>query len=95
MLRTGARWQDIPPEYGNTTNILRRFYRWRDNGVWVAILEVLLEHPEYDWLTNSESPRYSGSLAGQLWPWMRLFKENDLLKQAHLPPKLAQQLTAR
>jgi transposase len=95
VLNTGARWQDLPKEYGKSSNILRRFYRWRDSGAWKPILEILIDDPDYHWLTSNEAPRYTGALAGQLWPWMRLFKEEEFLKPSVLPQKLAQQLKAR
>ena len=30
ILRTGAPWRDLPPEYGGWKNTHRRFCRWRD-----------------------------------------------------------------
>jgi transposase len=30
ILRTGAPWRDLPPDYGDWKNIHRRFCRWRD-----------------------------------------------------------------
>ena len=107
MLKTGARWQDIPLQYGNTQNILRRFYRWRDKGIWVYILEVLISEPGFEWLTNDEvcvktyigmpfttkdnqSIRaHGGVCAGNIWPWMRLFKETDVFS-GRLPQFVAQ-----
>ena len=40
ILRTGAPWRDLPPEYGDWKNTNRRFCRWRDKGVW----EKLFNH---------------------------------------------------
>ena len=34
ILRTGAPWRDLPPDYGGWKNTHRRFCRWRDRGVW-------------------------------------------------------------
>ena len=30
ILRTGAPWRDLPPDYGDWRNTHRRFCRWRD-----------------------------------------------------------------
>ena len=30
ILRTGAPWHDLPPDYGGWSNTHRRFIRWRD-----------------------------------------------------------------
>ena len=50
ILRTGARWRDLPPDYGDWKNTQRRFCRWRDRGVWEKLLDVLMEDPDYEWL---------------------------------------------
>ncbi len=34
ILRTGAPWRDVPPDYGDWKNTHRRFCRWRDKGLW-------------------------------------------------------------
>ena len=43
ILRTGAPWRDLPPEYGGWSNTHRRFIRWRDKGIWEKLLEVLID----------------------------------------------------
>lgn len=50
ILRTGAPWRDLPESYGNWNSTYRRFCRWRDKGVWEAILEALIGDSNYDWL---------------------------------------------
>ncbi len=50
ILRTGAPWRDLPPDYGDWKNTHRRFCRWRDKGVWEKLLETLSEEPELKWL---------------------------------------------
>lgn len=50
ILRTGAPWRDLPPDYGDWKNTHRRFCRWRDKGVWEKLLEVLVVEPDYEWL---------------------------------------------
>ena len=50
ILRTGAPWRDLPPEYGGWSNTHRRFIRWRDAGVWERLLEVCIDEPDMEWL---------------------------------------------
>ena len=50
ILRTGAPWRDLPPAYGGWKNTHRRFCRWRDRGIWEALLEVLIDEPDFEWL---------------------------------------------
>ncbi|WP_300858289.1 IS5 family transposase, partial [uncultured Desulfovibrio sp.] len=50
ILRTGAPWRDLPPEYGDWKNTHRRFCRWRDKGIWEHILSRLMDMPDFEWL---------------------------------------------
>ncbi len=50
IIRTGAPWRNLPPDYGGWSNTHRRFIRWRDKGIWEKLLEVLIDHPDYEWL---------------------------------------------
>ncbi len=50
ILRTGAPWRDLPPDYGDWKNTHRRFCRWRDKGIWESLLEMLIDDPDYEWL---------------------------------------------
>jgi hypothetical protein len=49
-LRTGPPWRDLPGDYGDWKNTHRRFCRWRDRGVWEALLEHLVAAPDFEWL---------------------------------------------
>jgi transposase len=69
ILRTGAPWRDLPPDYGGWSNTHRRFIRWRDKGVWEALLERLIEQPDYEWLMIDAShikvhPHAAGARGG-------------------------------
>ena len=50
ILRTGAPWRDLPPDYGDWKNTHRRFCRWRDKGLWEKLLEKLSVDPDFEWL---------------------------------------------
>jgi len=49
-LRTGAPWRDLPPDYGKWGTVYQRFRRWRDSGVWEAVLEAVVDDPDFEWL---------------------------------------------
>ena len=48
ILRTGAPWRDLPPDYGDWKNTHRRFCRWRDKGIWEGLLEQLVDESDYE-----------------------------------------------
>ncbi len=50
IMRTGAPWRDLPPDFGDWKNTHRRFCRWRDKGVWEKLLEILINEPDFEWL---------------------------------------------
>jgi transposase len=50
ILRTGAPWRDLPPDYGDWKNTHRRFSRWRDKGIWEKLFEALIDDPDFEWL---------------------------------------------
>jgi len=69
ILRTGAPWRDLPPDYGDWKNTHRRFCRWRDKGNWEAILEQLIVEPDFEWLMIDAShikvhPHAAGAIGG-------------------------------
>ena len=69
ILRTGAPWRDLPPQYGGWSNTHRRFIRWRDKGIWEKILEELIDAPDYEWLLIDAShfkvhPHAAGARGG-------------------------------
>ena len=55
ILRTGAPWRDLPPDYGGWCNTHRRCIRWRNQGVWERLLEVLIDDLDYEWLVIDAS----------------------------------------
>lgn len=53
VLRTGARWQDLPRECGSDTTCHRRLQDWQREGIWEriwrAFLKSLDEEGKLDW----------------------------------------------
>ena len=42
VLRSGARWADLPERYGPPTTIYNRFNRWRRAGVWDRLMDAIV-----------------------------------------------------
>ena len=69
ILRTGAPWRDLPPDYGDWKNTHRRFCRWRDRGVWAMLLDAVMDEPDFEWLMIDASyikahPHSAGARGG-------------------------------
>jgi transposase len=69
ILRTGAPWRDLPPDYGDWKNTHRRFSRWRDKGIWEKLFKALMDDPDFEWLMIDAShakihPHAAGAKGG-------------------------------
>ena len=53
VLRTGARWRDMPPQYPSGVTCWRRLRRWQELGVWQKawrqVLRELDRRGRIDW----------------------------------------------
>lgn len=53
VLKTGARWRDLPVEYPSPSTCWRRLKRWHDDGLWLKLWRKFLgeldERGRIDW----------------------------------------------
>ena len=69
IIRTGAPWRDLPPQYGKFGAVNRRYKRWCDKHHWDYILAELMEEPDCEWLMVDSShckvhPHAAGAVGG-------------------------------
>ena len=50
ILRTGAPWRDLPPDYGHWNTTAHRFGRWQKSGQWAKLLSEVSDDPDFEWL---------------------------------------------
>ena len=50
VLRTGAPWLDLPPDYGDWSSTRRRFIRGRNQNVWAELQEAPVDDPDFEGL---------------------------------------------
>jgi transposase len=50
MARSGARWRDLPEQFGDYETVKRRYYRWIEMGVLDGILAALAREADLEWL---------------------------------------------
>ncbi len=108
ILRTGAPWRDLPPDYGGWKNTHRRFCRWRDKGLWESLLEELIVEPDFEWLmidaTHSKVHPHAAGAKGSnqgmgrttaryTWPWMRMVCRSERLLH-QVPQRIVQKISA-
>ena len=43
ILRSGARWHDLPERYGKYKSVHKRFVRWARGGVWERVFAALVK----------------------------------------------------
>ena len=63
VLRTGARWQDLPDRYPSPTTCWRRLRLWEDQGVWLDVWRKFLSMLDSDGLLDWEEAFIDGSFA--------------------------------
>ena len=50
ILRSGARWSDLPERYGKYKTVHKRFTRWAANKVWERIFKALIKDRDNEYL---------------------------------------------
>ena len=69
IVRTGAPWRDLPPQYGKFNAVNRRYVRWCTKGIWEFILAEIIDEPDMEWLMIDAShckvhPHAAGAAGG-------------------------------
>jgi len=63
VLRSGARWRDLPPQYPSGVTCWRRLRRWEDSGALLAAWRQLLSRLDQRHLLNWQETFMDGSFA--------------------------------
>jgi len=50
VIRSGARWQDLPERYGKYKSVHKRFMRWAASGVWDRVFADLVKDKKNTYL---------------------------------------------
>jgi transposase len=70
VLRSGARWQDLPDKYPSSTTCWRRLQEWEEQGIWLRIwrkfLSELDERGQLEWEETFADGSFASAKKGGL-----------------------------
>jgi len=49
LVRVGAPWRDLPPQFGKWGSVWKRFRRWAEKGVFERIFRALSGDPDFEY----------------------------------------------
>jgi len=49
LVRAGAPWRDLPPQFGKWSSVWKRFRRWALRGVFDRIFHVFAQDPDFEY----------------------------------------------
>ena len=75
VLRSGARWSDLPERFGKWKSVHTRFGRWAKSGVWERVFDVLTADRRNEYLmldttlvrAHQQAATGKGGPATRLW----------------------------
>jgi transposase len=70
VLRSGARWKDLPPSYPSPSTCWRRLNEWQEEGVWeqawIALIHELDEDGQLNWMNVFADGTFSPAKKGAI-----------------------------
>jgi len=63
VLRSGARWKDVPQQYPSSTTCWRRLQKWEEQGLWLKIWRTFLSELDEQGQLEWEETFADGSFA--------------------------------
>ena len=95
VLRSGARWSDLPERYGKFKTVHKRFTRWARAGVWERVFEALTRDRDNQYLmidsaiVRAHAQAATGQKGGsktRLWAFPRRTDQQVAHRRRHLWP---------